>query len=66
VKPSLENDQLLVECFRSTIWRCDLWEWSYRDKNGVVHTGISKTADGPKYAARIFGYRPPEFPSAES
>ncbi len=53
---NIKNGELVCESFKSSVKKCRLVEWNYRDTAGVLHTGICKSIGEAKLKARKFGY----------
>jgi hypothetical protein len=56
ISTTTEKDCLRYETFRPAWRRCERIQWDYRDATGELHSGIAKTLDDAKNAAREFGY----------
>jgi len=57
VSTTTERDCFRYETFRPAWRRCVRVQWDYRDAAGELHSGVAKTLDAAKVAARRYGYR---------
>jgi hypothetical protein len=57
VSTTTERDCFRYETFRLAWHRRDCIQWDYLDAAGELHSGVAKTLDAAKVAARRYGYR---------
>lgn len=60
MKKPEDNDTFVTETFWSTSADCLLVEWNYRDGDGKLHGGMTRTEEDAVQAASLVGYVPPE------
>ena len=57
MRPPKARDCFQYEEFYSEILKGDRVQWDYRDKDGNLHSGITKTVEQAIERARDVGYR---------